>query len=190
MDKIKSLIKNPKVKKAMKKVRMFLLLTFKYKLKKIGDSVYFGRNLFIMPNTVELDSHVYLGSFVHLAVPSLKIGKYTMLASYVSIVGGDHSYDKIGQPMIFSENGFSNPALQKPVIIGSDVWIGHGATVMQGVTIGNGAIVAAGSVVTKNIPAYSIVAGVPARVIKQRFASKEDIDLHKKILALDDVEVS
>lgn len=57
--------------------------------------------------------------------------------------------------------------------IGNDVWIGGNVTILDGITIGNGAIVAAGAVVTKDVPPYSIVAGVPASVIKYRFSTSE-----------------
>jgi len=55
------------------------------------------------------------------------------------------------------------------VAIGADVWIGHGATLMPGVSVGTGAVIGAGAVVTHEVPAYTIVAGVPARVIRRRF---------------------
>jgi serine acetyltransferase len=61
------------------------------------------------------------------------------------------------------------------VIIGNDVWIGMDATILSGVTVGNGAVIAAGSIVNKNIPAYAIVAGNPAKVVKYRF-DQETID--------------
>ena len=60
-------------------------------------------------------------------------------------------------------------------------WIGCNVTILKGCTIGRGAVVAAGSVVTKNIPPYSIAAGIPARVIKYRFSPAE-IELHESIL--------
>lgn len=65
--------------------------------------------------------------------------------------------------------------------IGDDVWIGFGSTIMSGVTIGQGAVIAAGSVVTRDVPAYAIVGGVPAKLIKYRF----DSDMIKELVKVD-----
>ncbi len=65
-------------------------------------------------------------------------------------------------------------------MIGNDVWVGTGATILSGVTIGDGAVIAAKAVVTKNVPAYGIAAGNPARIVKTRF-SQEVIEGLKEI---------
>ena len=67
------------------------------------------------------------------------------------------------------------PTVFKPTKIGNDVYIGHDAFIMPGINVGDGAIIGARSVVTKDIPSYSIVAGVPAKIIRQRF-TQEIID--------------
>lgn len=101
------------------------------------------------------------------------IGNYVMISSQVSIIGVDHLYNKVGCPIIFS----GRPE-QKITLIGNDVWIGHGSTIMEGVEIGDGAIIAAGSVVTKSVPPCMIVGGIPARIIKSRFEAQEDVASH------------
>lgn len=110
--------------------------------------------------------------------PRVSIGAYSMLSPYVSIVGGDHAYDKPGVPMIFAGVG------EVPeTIIEKDVWIGCGAILMAGVRIGRGAIIAAGAVVTKDVPPYEIFGGVPARKLAERFASAEQRAKHDQMLA-------
>ncbi len=64
--------------------------------------------------------------------------------------------------------------------IGNDVWIGANVLILDGVTIGNGAIIAAGAVVTKDVPPYAVVGGVPAKIIKYRF-NKEEIDFLEQL---------
>lgn len=109
------------------------------------------------------------------------IGEFCSIANYVAIGGGQHPVDWVGTSPVFYEgrdsvtkkfSTFPRPAPKK-VIIGSDVWIGYRAIILQGVTIGHGAVVGAGSVVTRNVAPFSIVAGIPARHIRYRF--EEDI---------------
>jgi maltose O-acetyltransferase len=86
-----------------------------------------------------------------------------MMGPEVVIYSQSHKYDRTDIPMC--EQGFSE---YKEVVIGDDVWIGRRAIIMPGVHIGKGCIIGAGAVVTKDIPDYSVAAGVPARVVKSR----------------------
>lgn len=82
----------------------------------------------------------------------------------VIIITRNHRFDRTDIPMM--EQGFEE---ERPVYIGNDVWIGDRVLILPGVHIGDGSIIAAGAVVTKDVPPYSIVAGVPARKIRDRF---------------------
>lgn len=112
-----------------------------------------------------------------LIYPGVSIGRYTMLAQNVQVIGADHNYDIVSTPMTFS----GRPALSK-TFIGRDVWIGANSIVMVGVKIGDGSIVAAGSIVTKDVPPYCIVGGIPAKIIRKRFPLKSDEDKHTQML--------
>tara|TARA_Y100001933_G_scaffold226165_1_gene239948 strand:- start:357 stop:932 length:576 start_codon:yes stop_codon:yes gene_type:complete len=110
--------------------------------------------------------------------PRVKLGRYVMFGPRVMIVGDDHVFDKAGVPTIFA----GRPEL-RPTVIGDDAWVGAGCVIMAGVTIGTGAIVAAGAVVTKDIPPYEIHGGVPAKKIRDRFASEDERAAHEAMLA-------
>lgn len=109
--------------------------------------------------------------------PRVKVGPYVMFGPNVTITGSDHRFDIPGTPMIFS----GRPEL-KETIIEADVWVGHGSIVMSGIKIGRGSVIAANSVVTKDIPPYEVHGGVPAKKIKDRFESLEDIKVHDAML--------
>lgn len=126
----------------------------------------------------------------------LFIGAYCSIADNVTFVlCADHNIGLISTyPFQAKLFGHDIDATSKgDIIVDDDVWIGYGATIMSGVHIGQGAVVAAGAVVTKDVPPYAIVGGVPAKVIKYRFEpemikellkidysklSKEDIEKH------------
>jgi len=105
----------------------------------------------------------------------LKIGKFCSLAKGVRIlVGGEHRVDWITTYPLDRFLGDGSvpvvaPATKGDVIIGNDVWIGTNVTILSGVEIGDGAVIGAGSVVTRDIEAYAIAAGNPAKVIRKRF---------------------
>ncbi len=122
--------------------------------------------------------HVQLGPYCHVSA-DIHFGNYVLCAARVSFVGkNEHSYNYPGETIWNSPRAYD-----EPTIIGDDVWIGHGATIMGGVKIGDGCIIAAGSVVTKDIPPFCIVGGNPAKVIKKRFELKKDEDIHRKFLS-------
>lgn len=130
----------------------------------------------------------------------LSIGNYCSIGpDVVFMLSADHYISHIStfafKVKVLNENleGVS----KGDIIVDDDVWIGYGATIMSGVHIGQGAVVAAGAVVTKDVPPYAIVGGVPAKVIKYRFdpemieellkvdfskLSKEKIEEHKNDL--------
>lgn len=92
----------------------------------------------------------------------LTIGDNVMMGPEVVVFTSNHTFDRLDITM--DHQG----SVTKPVVIGNDVWIGQRAMIMAGVTIGNGVVIAAGSIVTKDIPDYAVVGGVPARVLKYR----------------------
>jgi len=132
----------------------------------------------------DIEKDIVMGGFGYIGkgatiCEKVVIGNYTMLATDVSIVGGDHLFDKVGYPIVFS----GRPKLEN-TNIGNDVWVGHRVIIKAGIEIGDGSIIAAGSVVTKSVPPCSIVAGVPARLIRHRFSTEKEINEHLEKIAV------
>lgn len=138
---------------------------------RIGDDVRIGgRNSWLVGFKNSVDAEIVIGNRVHLgflntltAAKSIRIGDDTILATDV------HIFDSPSHPLSPSARLRKEPASlddAEPVVIGSNCWIGTGATIMRGVTIGDGAVIGARSLVTKDVPANTLAAGNPARIIR------------------------
>jgi len=161
----------------LKRARMAFLLRFKYKITSYGFNFYTGRNNLIKCGNMHVGNNVYIGNNCHLSINDLKIDDYTMLASQVSVVGGDHRFNVVGTPI--RDTG---RAERRGVTIGKDCWLGHGVIILDGVEIGEGSIIAAGAIVTAPVEPYSIYAGLPAKKIRNRFENDDDVKKHSQAI--------
>ncbi len=156
----------------------------------INRSSYFEGCNAIYHNTQFTSSYLGLGSYIanNSIIRNTKIGRFCAIGDNVRTFVGLHptknfisihpaffSLNKQAgftfvDRQLFDEHVFLDESKQYVCKVGNDVWIGNDVLIMDGVTVGDGAIIAAGAIVTKNVPAYVIVAGIPARVIKKRFS--------------------
>jgi len=146
---------------------MFNKLRVTYVSKVLGIMSYHDKSIFENSVYISDCKNISIGSHCHINenvfIQGGVIGNNVMIAPNVAILNNSHSYERTDIPMI--DQGMvnnSNP------IIEDDVWIGRNVIILHGLIVGKGSIIAAGSVVTKNIPPYSIVGGVPAKLIKSR----------------------
>ncbi len=145
----------------------------------LGKHVSIQRNCDLLRVNVGDFSIVEKNAVIH----DVKIGKFCEISWHCSIGGDNHNYKlptihhwywnkSFGfeeEPGAIGGANFMNKIQNEECVIGNDVWIGSGVTVNRKVHVGNGAILASGTVVTKDVPDYAIVGGVPGKVIKYRF---------------------
>jgi len=131
----------------------------------IGDHTTLHESVLIAANRgrVTIGRHSWVGPFCLVyGNGEVSIGDNVLIAAHTSINTVSHHYERCDIPI--NDQGI----YCDPVRIEDDAWIGMNAVILQGVTIGKGAIVGAGAVVTRDVPAWSIVMGVPARIVSQR----------------------
>jgi len=142
-----------------------LTSTFVYKNISIGNNVYIGERASFMPYI----AHLYIGNKV-------------MFGPNVTIRGGMHPYYVSGRFLVDIGENEKNPEDDQDVFIQDDVWVGTNVTILKGVVVGRGSVVAAGAVVTKSVAPYTIVGGVPAKKLSNRFNTLEKTFFHDKTL--------
>ncbi len=173
-----------------------LLLKLYWKLRNLKENTYI-ESIYVNRKTLlgievlvrrgsRIGRGVRIGDYSYISGPNTfientDIGKYCSIALDVKIGLGNHNYNYIStHPFLYStkykfiKEDIKDIDYKGKTIIGNDVWIGASSIINKGVKVGDGAVIAAGSVVTKDVPPYSIVGGVPAHIIKYRF-SKENI---------------
>ncbi|MFM2291118.1 MAG: Maltose O-acetyltransferase [Bacteroidota bacterium] len=125
----------------------------------IENHAYFGNG-----KDMRVGNEAGIGAHFKSLNRVVTMGDYSMMAEEVMLIGGIHKFDRLDIPM-----GHQPAEPKTPLTIEDDVWIGTRAMILPGCKhIGTGAIIGAGSVVTKDVPAYAIVGGNPAKVIKYR----------------------
>lgn len=140
-----------------------------------NTSVFFGLNNLTIGNDVSIPRYAHI--FCNDA--PLTIGNKVVFGPAPTIVTGNHRIDVVGKFIVDShEKLFEN---DKEVIIEDDIWVGANVTILMGVTVGRGCVIAAGSVVNKSCPPYSIIGGVPAKILKYRF-NIDEIIKHEMLL--------
>jgi chloramphenicol O-acetyltransferase type B len=172
--------------KILKKIYHFYSQHIEYRRYKIGKNFHAGRGVFLWAkNTLTIGDNFYIGKYSIIECDT-EIGNNVIIANRVSLAGRyDHHFQQIGIPTRLAaqirDKEYNWKGLDQKLIIEDDVWIGVGCIVLSGVTIGIGSIVAAGSVVTKDVEPYCIYAGNPAKKIRDRFDSEEQLKEHIRL---------
>ena len=136
----------------------------------VGSNLRVAEHVLInSPGNVSVGDNCYIGAGVQLYPwnAPITIGSNVLLAAGVRIITRKHGFANLSHPM--AKQGYTNA----PIVIEDDVWIGFGAVILPGVTVGRGSIIGSNAVVTRNVEPYTIVGGVPARLIRRRSQVQE-----------------
>jgi galactoside O-acetyltransferase len=135
---------------------------------RLANGVRLGRGAFVTAGngTLVVGENVALSPCVHLSADEgyIEIGRYTAIGPGTVLRAANHRFDRRGTPIMLQGH------IPGKIIIEEDVWIGANCVITPNVRIGRGAVVGAGAVVTRDVPPFAVVGGVPAKIIKQREA--------------------
>jgi len=174
------------VKKIIVFLRDFYLVKLKWRKYSIGQNFHAGRNVVLWAkDSITIGDNCYIGRNSQIEC-NVNMGNDVLIANNVAFVGRyDHHYQQIGTSTRFAsqvrDSNYTWLEKNRVTTVEGDVWFGYGAIVLSGVTIKRGSIIAAGSVVTRDIEAYSIYAGCPAKKVGNRFKGEGDIKKHEDI---------
>lgn len=168
------------MKVKLRRVRNFVMNLFK-KVSHLSSTNYISLSSKVH-TSIDMGKYCYIGPGGEVP-QGVKFGNYVMVGKDLLISGNDHNFDSVGTPVIFSGR-----PLHPNTVIEDDVWIGARVTIKTGIKIGRGSIVAAGAIVVKDVDPYDVVAGIPAKKIKERFINEADKLAHDKMLARDAYE--
>ena len=162
----------------LRRIRMYLLAPAFHRH---GKNFIFGPGDRYTYHTIEIGDDVSIGSGATFIASESRIiiGSKVLFGPNVTIMGGNHNTSVVGQFMYDVRN--KRPEDDQDVVIEDDVWVGAGVIILKGVHVGRGSIIAAGALVNRDVPPYTIVAGIPAKPIRLRF-DVETILNHEKLL--------
>ncbi len=166
-------------RRGWRRVRMLFL---RYAFHHHGRGIIFDPDGFYTYKTIDIGDNVSINrNPIFMATKSrIIIGNKVMFGYNVTVIGGDHNTSVVGQFMGDVQDKM--PENDQDVIFEDDIWVSSGVIILKGVRVGRGSIVAAGAVVNKDVLPYSVVGGVPAKMISMRFGDIDTILRHEEAL--------
>jgi len=167
----------------LKKLRDLYLVKIKWRKYTIGKGFHAGARVRLWAKSkLVIGKKFYIGRDSSIEADCI-IGDYVIMGNKVGIIGRyDHHYQQAGMPIRMAsqirDHDYNWKGLGQLTTIEDDVWVGYGSTILGGVTIGRGSIIAAGSLVTRNVEPYSIYGGAPAKKIRDRFETTDQLAEH------------
>jgi len=149
-----------------------------YRLAEVGEGFQWARDgRMRFGHGSRVGRYAYVGSGFE-AHGIVVIGDLCLVSAGCKVIGADHVFERVGTP-----TRLGVPRMPRPItVFGLDCWIGRDAKIMEGVRVGRGAVVGSGALVTRDVPPYTVVGGVPARVLRDRFDA-DDIARHERAVA-------